>query len=267
MSQQYGWPDCPEPIRQQVQRLIDAFQASLSENLIGMYLHGSLAMNCFNPVHGDIDVLAVVATPLAVSLKYDLARSLLRLSGMPSPIEISVLGEEHLRTWEYPTPYDFHYSEIHRSRIEGDLTSWRWRNWNSQTQWDLDLAAHITVLNERGVRLIGQEIAAVFPTVPREDYIDSIIADYYQMREADNRENIDFVLNTCRIYAFLLEGKVCSKVEGGLWAVRTLPPPYRGIVRQALDIYRGNQALTPFDANALVHFSGYMNQHIRFLST
>ena len=32
----------------------------LGENLAGVYLHGSAAMGCFNPVKSDLDLLAVV---------------------------------------------------------------------------------------------------------------------------------------------------------------------------------------------------------------
>ncbi|MDQ0195648.1 nucleotidyltransferase domain-containing protein [Paenibacillus wynnii] len=36
----------------------------LSGNLLGIYLHGSLAMGCFNPLKSDIDFLIVVKDKL-----------------------------------------------------------------------------------------------------------------------------------------------------------------------------------------------------------
>ncbi len=45
----------------------------LADNLIGVYLHGSLAMRCFNPVVvSDIDVLVVTLEPM---VRYHEARA------------------------------------------------------------------------------------------------------------------------------------------------------------------------------------------------
>lgn len=43
---------------------VDLFKEELGDNLVGIYLHGSLAMGCFNPDTSDIDLLLVVADKL-----------------------------------------------------------------------------------------------------------------------------------------------------------------------------------------------------------
>ena len=35
------------------------FQNILKENLVGVYLHGSAVMGCFNPAKSDIDLIVV----------------------------------------------------------------------------------------------------------------------------------------------------------------------------------------------------------------
>ena len=37
----------------------------LGENLVGLYLHGSIAFGCFNPQKSDVDYIAAVREPLA----------------------------------------------------------------------------------------------------------------------------------------------------------------------------------------------------------
>ena len=53
--------------------LIDSFveqsKEILKENLVGIYLHGSLAMGCFNPQKSDIDLIIVVNEPLSDIVK------------------------------------------------------------------------------------------------------------------------------------------------------------------------------------------------------
>ncbi|QHS21759.1 nucleotidyltransferase domain-containing protein [Virgibacillus sp. MSP4-1] len=42
-----------------VNQLAQIYQTQLKANLIGIYLHGSLAMGCYQPGKSDIDILAV----------------------------------------------------------------------------------------------------------------------------------------------------------------------------------------------------------------
>jgi predicted nucleotidyltransferase len=44
------------------------------ENLIGVYLHSSIAMGCFNPSRSDIDLLVVVKNKLHVITSKRIAR-------------------------------------------------------------------------------------------------------------------------------------------------------------------------------------------------
>ena len=49
---------------EEIIRQLDYISVSLceieQENLIGIYLHGSLAMGCFHPHHSDLDMLVLV---------------------------------------------------------------------------------------------------------------------------------------------------------------------------------------------------------------
>jgi streptomycin 3"-adenylyltransferase len=52
--------ETPRSVDEQVDRLVAGFRDILGDNLHGIYLHGSLALGCFNPARSDIDVLVVV---------------------------------------------------------------------------------------------------------------------------------------------------------------------------------------------------------------
>src|SRR3712207_2262445 len=103
---QYGWANAPAAIRLQVEQCADRLGRLLGANLVGIYLHGSLAMGCFNPRRSDIDLLVVTRRALRVETRRRAAELLLRCSLAPRPIEISLLRERDLRPWRYPTPYD-----------------------------------------------------------------------------------------------------------------------------------------------------------------
>src|SRR5688500_1242555 len=123
---QYGWTNSPAPLRRQVQGLVGGLRAVLGPDLLGVYLHGSLSMGCFNPQRSDVDLLAVSRSPLRSEARPQLARLFLQQSGVPAPVEFSLLHHAAVHPWQHPAPYEFHYSEDWRDRTQAHLTSGAW---------------------------------------------------------------------------------------------------------------------------------------------
>lgn len=238
-----GWHSCPDETNQQVQALLAELPKQLEGNLIGVYLHGSLALGCFNPLTSDVDLLALADHKISLLTKKALVHLLLSLSGAPHSIEISFLCQEDLTTWQYPTPYELHYSETWRKRFSEDLTTGNWKQWGEQSQTDVDLAAHITMTKSRGICLWGTPLDKVFPDVPPKDYIASIVSDLRWTLERLDQISVYGVLNSCRVYAYLQEQRICSKDEGATWALNILPVEFRPVIEMARSIYRGERSV------------------------
>jgi streptomycin 3"-adenylyltransferase len=259
---QYGWDNCPAVVKTPVQRFTRDVAHLLSDNIIGIYLHGSLALGCFNPARSDLDLLVITHQRTTVDVKRDLAELLLVTSNAPYPIEISFLPYTDLIPWRYPTPFDFHYSETWREQTRQALQNGRWRQWNEQIAQDPDLAAHVTMTRQRGVCLHGAPIAQLFPDIPKEDYLASILND---VEDAFNRvmdNPVYSILNVCRVYAFILDGLVYSKQEGGEWALGIVPDEIRPVIALALKEYANDQQTDPFDPVAITAFVSYMRRHL-----
>lgn len=79
----YAWPDAPAAVVAQVGRLTDGLRVLLGDNLLGVYLHGSLAMGGFNPERSDSDLLVATQDGMSAAARRDVARLLLELSGAP----------------------------------------------------------------------------------------------------------------------------------------------------------------------------------------
>ena len=253
--------DCSPAVRAQVVAFVEETAATLGDDLVGVYLHGSLALGCFNADRSDVDLLVVSERSLDVEAKRRAILCLLRLSGAARPIEVSYLRRGDLWPWRHPAPYDLHYSEAWRERYLSDLEGGGWREWRDpgRDERDADLAAHVTVVRARGVRLLGAAIADVFPPVPRADYLDSILADLDWSREPARlaASPVYAILNHCRVLRYLRDGAVASKAEGGEWALSQISAEWRGTVAAALAAYRGDAdeaALAPADAARLVEY-------------
>lgn len=221
--------------------LVAALARVLGDNLLGVYLHGSLALGCFNPQRSDIDLLAVTHRLMSPAEKRAVAAFLLDISGHPHPVEISILVREHLHPWRYPTPFDFHYSEDWRQQTAAALANDSWQHWTASEQGDPDLAAHITVLHARGVVLLGPSIADIFPPVPRADFVHSLRLDVLDARFGLTglaEHPVYSVLNACRTLAYLRDRAILSKAEGGAWALAALPAAHRPVITDVLAAYQ-----------------------------
>lgn len=238
-SRGYGWSYCPRPVRGQVLGFVSKLSEMLGSNLVGVYLHGSLAMGCFNPHASDIDLLVITHRRVGRN-KTRLASLALAASLKPCPIEVTTFSKRDLNPWRYPTPFDFHFSENWRTAYES-RTALRRMGKSGE-----DPAAHLAETRARGVVLFGPPIKSVLPTVPARDFLDSVVGDFrWAVRMLNRNATIEgrifvstyLVLNACRILGFLENGRVLSKAEGGDWALGVVPRKYVPVVRHALRAY------------------------------
>ena len=132
------------------------YQAQIiGNNLVGIYLHESIAFGCFNPSKSDIDFIVVVNNIPTIKEKEALIQILLDLYE-EAPIkryEMSVVLSKFYREFVYPTPFELHYSIAHLQRCQDNLREYC----KSMNGEDKDLAAHFTVFKKAGYAIWGKE--------------------------------------------------------------------------------------------------------------
>ena len=232
----------------------------LGENLVGVYLHGSAAMGCFNEKKSDIDLLVVAEKELSDDVKLRYMDMVVGLNdeAPPKGIEMSVVRRAVCRPFVYPTPFELHFSVAH--------LDWYRKNPVDYTEKmkgvDKDLAAHFTITLRRGKCLYGKAIPEVFEPVKREFYFDSIRNDVADAEDAVSENPVYVILNLCRVLAYGQDGLILSKREGGEWGLANLPGEYHGLIASALEAYSSDASLVPDDGLA-VRFAAYMLERIR----
>ncbi|RAV17760.1 aminoglycoside adenylyltransferase domain-containing protein [Paenibacillus contaminans] len=239
------------------------FKEELKENLIGVYLHGSLAMECFHPGRSDIDLLIIVRRKLIASEHKRVAQTALLLHDeLPNKggLEFSVLLEDCLKPFVHPTPVEFHYSDYHREKYRSD------GNYLCGGYEDRDLASQYAVAYHRGIALYGRPLTEMYEPVDKPFYLDSILYDVEGASTDIVRNPMYFALNLCRVLYFLKEGAIASKKEGGEWGVQALPAEYRELVQTCLSYYTGASDKMELDHSLLLSFADYMLREIKQLS-
>ncbi|WP_336776406.1 aminoglycoside adenylyltransferase domain-containing protein [Paenibacillus sp. MMO-58] len=243
-----------------LQKAVSTFESILSDNLAGIYLHGSLAMGCFNPRKSDIDLILVVKNKLSKEELQLMTRHVLLLDHDlrgSNGIELSIILESYARNFVYPTPFEYHYSEYHRERYQSEP------GYLCGGFEDPDLAAHLTVIYYRGKTLWGVPIPELLGPVESIYYIQSILGDISEASKEIIDLPVYYSLNLCRVLFYLREGKVSSKQEGGEWGLRVLPSKYHTMLRACLDDYIGQGNLLERDERQLIEFAEYMQAEIK----
>lgn len=229
------------------------------EKLTGVYLHGSAAFGCFNPLKSDIDFITVINSPVTAEEKTGYISGLVELENSgdcpAKGVEMSVVFEKYCREFVYPTPFELHYSVAHRKRFLEDPEGYC----RDMRGTDKDLAAHFAVIAAVGKTLFGKPISEVFGEVKREFFLDSILYDVGGSASDIAGDPIYFVLNLCRAAAFVRENKVLSKAGGAEWAAERLPQKYAPLVSAAAESYRGSDPFPEkFSAELLKEFAEHM---------
>ncbi len=228
----------------------------LRDNLTGIYLHGSLAMGCFNEKVSDIDLLVVIRDDITYETKREFMDMVVSLNDKAPQkgIELSIVKESVCDPFIYPTPYELHFSEAHLDRYLSAPDDYI-RKMNGA---DKDLAAHFTIIYHRGKTLYGKEIKDVFQEVGSEYYLDSIIFDIQDAKEDILTNPMYIILNLCRVLAYKKDGLILSKKEGGEWALNSiLCLEYKNMILTALEGYKTGDPISVNDKDAL-NFSGHM---------
>src|SRR3989338_392224 len=246
--------------------LVELSKSCLGDNLVGVYLHGSLAMGCFNPSASDIDLLIVIKKVLARKDKQRIGSALIGLVDQyaTNKLELSIVTTGTLKNFKYPTSYELHFSNENVSDFtdgEFDLM---------KPSEDADLAAHFVIAKKRGICLYGEPIQSVFPDVQNKYYLKSIAQDFdwsYNnvVKGQENgtcRVPIYAVLNSCRVLGFINDGLITSKSEGGRWAIEHLPKEYTPVILEALNEYAEKSSSKEVDAKLLKQFMQYANRKV-----
>ena len=243
-----------------LRRFVAQSKTILREKLVGIYLHGSAVMGCFNPAKSDIDLLVVVNDPIPDAVKKAYMDMVVELNAYAPAkgIEMSIVTRDVCSPFVYPTPFDLHFSVAHINWYRNDPEDYV----RKMKGTDADLAAHFTIIAKRGKCLYGLPITETFAEVPHQNYMDSIWEDIEEAEEDITDNTMYITLNLARVLAYQKEGLVLSKKEVGLWALQNIPGEFHSLVRDALGEYEHDLEIG-YDMVLARRFAQYMLQQIR----
>jgi len=244
------------PVRKVLREILSEMQSVVQDNLIGLYLYGSLAMDCYNPSSSDIDIIIVTRERLSLEQRKRVTEYLKGVCSKKSRIELSIVCEDAIRNPRYPMRVDLHFEH--------------WGN-IFENEPDKEILSNLYTAKKRGLCVWGVPRDDIFTKISAEHHLRSVMEDIQHTREYihEKPERVGYdvtgywILGSCRILAFLREGKVLSKLEGGRWGIANLPKEYHELIIQALSSYQEIvEPSSEWEYQELEAFADYMTNMI-----
>ncbi len=212
--------------------LLEEVRAILGENLIGMYLFGSLSNGDFDPGSSDVDF--VVATEAELS-----DETLAALAAMHARIAASGLTWATKLEGSYIPRAALRRYDPANARHPSIGVDWAFGVGQHRSNWIFE--RHI--MRERGVVVWGPPprplIDPVTPDELRAATLDNLRG--YWARQLDSPEWLrrrDYqafaILTMCRSLYTFERGEVVSKPVAAAWAREALEPPWPALIERAL---------------------------------
>ena len=222
----------PQDVSVFLEALLLGVQDALGDNLVGVYLRGSLALGDFIPATSDIDVLVVTERPVADA-------EFARLADLHARLAKSsyTYGNRHEIAYVDRAAWRrFEPGRRHPSLGQGEALAWS----EHRDNWILER----WTVRECGVALLGPEPHSLLDPVATEELrvaVRSRLRDWADW--ADQTDDPDWLLprahkayvveTMCRALATLACGQLLSKPRAVSWALAHLPEPWRSTVERS----------------------------------
>jgi predicted nucleotidyltransferase len=212
--------------------LVAGIQPALDDNLIGIYLRGSLATADFIDT-SDVDFLVATERPLSEAESSALIALHERLAALPNKyanrLEGAYIDRAALR--RFAPGQRFLTVECERPL--------RWKV--HETSWLIERCG----LRESGIALLGPDPRTLIDPISAEELRDAArqrvrewatwAAEPHDPEWLPPRSHQAYVVETmCRAQYTLAYGELVSKRKATHWAASTVPEPWRGLVEKAV---------------------------------
>jgi hypothetical protein len=200
---------------------------SLGSNLVGAYLHGSIAFPGFEPGAGDIDFYVVVHRSLnrsEINGLDHLHRSL--ATGFRFRTKLDGFYISYATARRKKNPRGLVYVAHGRIHLGGSDNAW---------------ALHREHFARSAyIRLYGPKASRIFPRAEWPEIRPALYRQLVYARRIIDSDPWWSVLNLCRLVYTFKTGRVAlSKLGAASWALKRLPSRWNPLVRSAVKTYKG----------------------------
>ena len=258
-------PYHPYPeLREVLNIFVNEIAAVLRENLVGIYLVGSIASGDFD-LDSDVDFIVVTKTELTkaeMQPLQDIQIKIYDINCYPAKhLEGSYISISDLNDWSIVGEKKLFYFDNGSTTYEQSTHDNQWH-----VRW---------ILRERGITLTGQKPETFLRAIPLNELSNEMKTSMLQMKsifEGEMNRPLSFfnsrfgqsftVLTYCRMLHTLHTGTVQSKKAGMQWAKHYIDPKWNKLISQAWNERKGVRFGEKIGQRAE---TSYLNETLEFI--
>jgi len=230
----------PADVVAEVANVTRSIMSAGRASLAAVYVHGSAVLGDFQPGRSDLDLLIVVDDGADDTVVDECATALAAVVvSCAIGIEASIVERREAARARPPWRFRSHVTTTPTDR---KMVSGRGH------PGDPDLALHYLVTRHAGWAALGPHPSSMFGELDRRLVLEHLATE---LRWASVEAPTAYgVLNACRALRYAHDSTICSKTDGGLWALEQRIEPH--LVTAALAHRVGRGSAPEDDARAWV---------------
>ena len=211
----------------------DVLASVLTDEFVGAYFVGSIALGGYVTGESDLDIVAVCRGPVDEDAKQAVVERLLRAtSDCPARgLEFTLYRVEVASS--LPEQADFEVN------VNGGPGMPRSVHLSSDDQPRFWYVLDRAVAHRHGIAISGPPAREVFTEVPRRLLLE-VMGESMRWHRQNEKATLYSVLNASRAWRFAADDVLGSKLEGAQWARRRWPTP--SLIDAAVDLRHGRPA-------------------------
>lgn len=243
-----------DDVNRVLEKLVTGIKTILGDNLVGIYLHGSLALGDFDPQTSDVDFMVVVKEKLTDEQVEQIQKMHQGLIDSDQKwgkkLEGSYLTLEQLKSEEPPFEPRPYLNE---------------KNFYPAADYGYEWVLEKYAVREKGIVLVGEEPKNIIDRVEVDDVLKAVKRIFEEnwepmLLDPQKLENDWYrpyaILTLCRIMYAIEKGKVGSKQEAAGWVMENFGDRWRDVVDMARKWKRGDSFGRVDDVLSMVRYVG-----------
>nr|WP_274423885.1 aminoglycoside adenylyltransferase family protein [Chelativorans sp. YIM 93263] len=221
----------------QARTATEALESILQDALLAVYLHGSAVSRGLRP-QSDVDLLAIIDSPLTEKQRRRLLSTLLRISGRhpvqpggPRCLEVMVLLKADLAALDFPARTEFIYGEWLRDDFEaGQLP---------KAGVDPENTLILAQARQEAFPLFGPDAKELLPEIPWEHICRAMRDALPALLDGLCGDERNVLLTLARMWRTAATGEFITKDAAATWAARQMPEQESETLIYAREAYLG----------------------------
>lgn len=219
----------------QIEQVVSVVDELFAEHILGMYLYGSYVVGGLK-INSDIDILVILDEEISHTVREELTKELLLISGEigckeKRCLEVTIVNCNDIISQDFPLKCEYMYGEWLREDIKAGKIP--------QAYFEADLTILLWQARKYNILLTGKKALDLIPSISNEKVKGAIHTMIPSLLEGVHGDERNTLLTLARMWYTLETYGICAKNIAAEWTLPKLPKDLKSLMILAIKGYLG----------------------------